>query len=402
MITVDMLLRKDSMSDLRFIAGHIGGNRVIRAISVMDAPDSYKWLKGGEFIITSGYLIGNDEWQFEHLVKTLIESNSIALGVKRGRYISNIPENVIQLANASNFPIVEIPYHFGWSEISEAFYGSDANVDISVKMKSELSDTSSREQFYHEFIFALESKSINDDDIRKIEEFRNIDNEVHTCIALIKPIDCVKSLDDSKRLFEGIHFSKIGKLYTYTVKNIDKDSFTVLIDFIPEIGYKLDNWQYVFISELEYCIRGTDNSTISVGSFYSKACDIIKSYEEANEAYIIGKILWKDSKCFYYPLLSIYSALRSCDINKINLSCLQILKSSQAGLSFDAEETLETYIESENLKTAASKLYIHENTLRYRLQRIEDILHLNLDKATVKNALITQIKYSKLLSANLL
>jgi DNA-binding PucR family transcriptional regulator len=47
-------------------------------------------------------------------------------------------------------------------------------------------------------------------------------------------------------------------------------------------------------------------------------------------------------------------------------------------------ETLKTYLENEcELRATASSLHIHYNTLRYRLERIEEILQVNLsDPAT--------------------
>ncbi len=43
-------------------------------------------------------------------------------------------------------------------------------------------------------------------------------------------------------------------------------------------------------------------------------------------------------------------------------------------------ETLRTYLRSRNIVTAAGELHIHRNTMNYRIQKIEEITHLNLNE----------------------
>jgi purine catabolism regulator len=104
MVTFEMLLKMSALRELHVVAGHGGFDRAIKAVSVMDAPDSYKWLKGGEFILTTAYLSGGDARFLELNLMNLIESGSSGLGVKRGRHLSEIPENVIEIADEHRVP----------------------------------------------------------------------------------------------------------------------------------------------------------------------------------------------------------------------------------------------------------------------------------------------------------
>ena len=57
METVKTLLNMKKLKELKIVAGCDGVNNEIRTITILDAPDSYKWLKGREFILTSGFML---------------------------------------------------------------------------------------------------------------------------------------------------------------------------------------------------------------------------------------------------------------------------------------------------------------------------------------------------------
>lgn len=62
---------------------------------------------------------------------------------------------------------------------------------------------------------------------------------------------------------------------------------------------------------------------------------------------------------------------------------------------FDGVEIMETYMEYSNYKLAAKRLYIHENTLRYRIQKINELLSINLEDPVVSHSLLIRIKLWK-------
>jgi len=398
MITVDDFLTKSSMNDFILIAGHSGVNKEIRAVSIMDAPDSYKWLKGGEFILTSGFLFGGDEWQIEHFIKNLINAGSSALGIKKGRFLSIIPDSIIEIANQAGFPIIEIPYHFGWSEIIASFYGAKTEEPVYETDTKKSPATTSKGQYYNKILLDIQTGKSAGNEPHNPSDFHIDEATIATGVVLVNSKDTDKIYSDIKKLLSSIRFIQMGKVNTYMKKMPEKSEALVLLELTPEKNESFEKWQFMFYNELGYNSNDANEDTVAIGSFYSGTKNINQSYNEAKEAYQVGKVLWEDKKCFSYPLLSAYSILRSADISKIDLSSLNILENNTEGLSFDAVKTIETYVECGNYRDSAKKLYIHENTLRYRINKIEEILHLDLTDAMVRNALIAQIKCKKLQS----
>lgn len=56
-ISIKTLLEHEFFKDFHIVAGSKGIQKEVQGIAVMDAPDAYRWTKGKELVITSGYSI---------------------------------------------------------------------------------------------------------------------------------------------------------------------------------------------------------------------------------------------------------------------------------------------------------------------------------------------------------
>jgi len=220
---------------------------------------------------------------------------------------------------------------------------------------------------------------------------------VYTGVMLIDSNEAMNIYHNLSGSLGSSRFRKMGRVDRYIFERTEKTEAVVILELYPKDGVLPEEWQFMFFEEMEYALQGYGGS-VAIGRFYQKAEDIIKSYREAKESYAIGRVLWTDKQCFFYPMLSVYTALH-CDSSKIDLSYIHMLEIKQAGFLFDGIETLESYIECGSYKSAALRLCIHENTLRYRIQKIGVALHLNMEDAVVRNALITQIKVWRMIKA---
>lgn len=399
MITIETLLESPYLENLKTIAGHTGTNREVKSVSIMDAPDSYKWLKGGEFILTTGFIFGGDDWQLEHYVENLIKADCSAIGIKKGRFLNAIPESVKHIAEQNDFPIIEIPYTFGWSDIISVFY--DMQRTPSNALLKEISYPAFRrpsamymnndEEFYCNFLLKLHSGDITTSDIHDFSKYVKADDKTEFCIAFIEGIDKDKILDNVRNaLGDSIRNQKFNAK-TYFALSKTEQIIIALIEVCSVDKEPLEELQYSLVELLEQYLRDVDVGSISMGRLYANVDGIIKSYKEAIESYTVGRVIWKDKHCYFYTTLSVYSTLRDVDASAIALDYIQTLKRHQERFDYDCIECLEVYLEY-GYKKAATKLFLHENTLRYRIRNIEDILHLDLHDKSICNVLVNQIK----------
>lgn len=107
----------NQFEDFQVLAGEGGLDKRVSTVSVMDAPDIYNWMKGGEFLITTGYIMRDNPLELKELVIKLSENGAAALGIKVGRFIEELPEEVKEIGDKLNFPIIHIPKDYAFTDI---------------------------------------------------------------------------------------------------------------------------------------------------------------------------------------------------------------------------------------------------------------------------------------------
>ena len=116
-LSVEDVLQFDAMAGATLIAGAGGLDRPVRSATVLDAPDGAAWLQGDELAFTSTYPLVGLVDRLDGFVQSLAERGVSGLGVKLNRYITEIPPEVIALADRLAFPIISLPHDVSWIEL---------------------------------------------------------------------------------------------------------------------------------------------------------------------------------------------------------------------------------------------------------------------------------------------
>ncbi len=92
--------------------------RCIEGISVIETPVE-DFVQKNEIVLSTA--IGcSDEANFLDFINEIYHSDAAALVIATGRYVINIPEIVISYAKSVGFPLIEIPWHIRFAEITKA------------------------------------------------------------------------------------------------------------------------------------------------------------------------------------------------------------------------------------------------------------------------------------------
>ncbi|MFC4808732.1 PucR family transcriptional regulator [Paenibacillus sp. GCM10023250] len=115
-LTIEQALAVYPLSEGKLIAGASGKHRVVKSLNVMDAPDIADWIKEGEMLFTTAYLIKDDPDAASELIAKLHGRGASGLGIKLGRFWEAIPERLTRLADELGFPLIALPFHFSFSD----------------------------------------------------------------------------------------------------------------------------------------------------------------------------------------------------------------------------------------------------------------------------------------------
>ena len=112
---------------------------------------------------------------------------------------------------------------------------------------------------------------------------------------------------------------------------------------------------------------------VAMGSVVSDLKDISRSYKEAKIALEVGKIFYEEKNTINYNRLGIGRLIYQLPISLCKMYIEEIFKDIRIE-DFD-EETLNTvnkfFENSLNISETSRQLYIHRNTLVYRLDKLQ-------------------------------
>ena len=116
-MTVSEMLQLPALGGLQVLAGFEGLSRSVSTVTVMDAPDIYNWMKGGEFLITSAYAMKDDADNLMGLIEKLDRSGVAAFGIKISRFIRQLPQGALDTADRLGIPLFSIGEEYAFADI---------------------------------------------------------------------------------------------------------------------------------------------------------------------------------------------------------------------------------------------------------------------------------------------
>jgi purine catabolism regulator len=151
MFALKQILDLEVAKGTKVLCGDDYLDKPLLGITLMDAPDAHYWLREGEFVITTGYPFiteyGDLNKGLLNLIKALIKKKGSGLGIKLGRYIPSLPEEVKQFAEQNRVPILSFPVELTWSELIVPII-----TEINNRQRVELEKTHNVYELFHQHL----------------------------------------------------------------------------------------------------------------------------------------------------------------------------------------------------------------------------------------------------------
>ncbi|MEV4468330.1 PucR family transcriptional regulator ligand-binding domain-containing protein [Nonomuraea sp. NPDC049504] len=116
-VSVGEVLGVSTLAGARLIAGESGLGRIVQRLNVMEVPDILAWVKPHELLLTTGYPLRNTPQSLGRLVADLDERGLAALAIKLGRYVDELPDEMVEQADRLGFPLILLPNDVGFDDI---------------------------------------------------------------------------------------------------------------------------------------------------------------------------------------------------------------------------------------------------------------------------------------------
>lgn len=111
------ILTLPSFSGARLLAGADGLGRMVRSINTMEVPDVLPWVHADELLLTTGYPMRGNPLPLADFVSELADRRVAGLAIKLGRYLDELPADMLERADGLGFPIVQVADDIAFSEM---------------------------------------------------------------------------------------------------------------------------------------------------------------------------------------------------------------------------------------------------------------------------------------------
>jgi len=184
-------------------------------------------------------------------------------------------------------------------------------------------------------------------------------------------IECVKNLSDLKA---GDFVTTVDEHSVVLIKDVANVKEEELEEILEDIAVSL-----VDSLHMEAMIK----VRIGYGNVVQQIQDIAQSYQEAKMALQVGRVFYAEKDTISYGKLGIGRLIYQLPMSLCNMFIKEVFGDKLPDVLEDEEamSTINKFFENNlNISETARQLYVHRNTLVYRLERIEKEIGLDIRK----------------------
>lgn len=355
----------DNIFKLSLRAGRNGFRNAVTWVYVLEDDSIIPYFHGSELAVTSGIRAASDpEWLGE-LVRRLGDSGAAGLVINTGKYVFDIPKEVLDLCDAREFPLLTMPWEIHTTEMIQTFCTRIIRErQDSVLMDKALTDAVDKrgdEAAYREILgrhYDLGGKFtvILIHTSRTDEEIWRPEGREYVFINRLRRFKTMHAMASAK--FGVIDYDNDQLM---VANNVDKRMLPELIDIILQVYQDAVRARALFIG---------------VGNEVTGLENINRSFQRATAA--MRMALYRDVPTVKFEEMGFYKILFSVKDEEVLYAYAdEHLAPLEADGAERGEflELLKAYIENDrSLERTAEALYLHRNTVNYRLQKMKGLL----------------------------
>lgn len=393
-IKCENLLELKCFQQIKLVAGSGGLNHTITWVYINQDDSVSKWIHGGEMVFITGMDLSYSEELLTKLVVECIENAAAGVVILcNSKFIEKIPDDVIKTADEYDMPLFEMPWNLKLVDVTKEI--ADTIIMNQLQERSAMG-------FFSELLF---SYHVSEKAVKNMGIHCGIDTEKSAAIMIIRPfyIDYTNSDFYERNEHDNILalIKKSINDYFYisnypSISCIYMDEIFVYIncdDYSETVKIRND------IEELmDKFIGKYHNLRIigGIGQIGRNLEEVRQSYNEARQAMATEK----RNKQIFISLFSELGIIRLLvntnndkDLKKFCRCTLKPLIESDNTHNTEYVRTLKAYLNCNcNLMKAAETLYIHRNTIVYRIEKIRTLMNIDFNDMVAKSECMNALR----------
>lgn len=381
----DMMQIPELAEVLKLKAGENGLQQSVRWIYFADCLQCVKseyrienYIHGGEFVVLTNPSVTDDSRKLLELIRQMQEHGITALGINEGQ----ISETLEEYCEEKNLPLFELPEKYPLIDLSQI---------ICRKLVLEENDRNAAEQLFSSI---LDAEHLSRERVMAQARYLNIDLDGSFFVAefaFASPNEENRwENDDSLAAGRNVKRMICTEFSTYVKKDIlILPQAGSILALIPEREAEEKYIKEVFARIVERAQREYEiRLLIGVGNSKAYLDEVKNSRNEASSALRAAEASGLNGQIFFYRDQGLYTLISHVDDSRILDAYVEehigkLLRADELN-DGNLSETLENYLNcSCNAKKTAEEMFLHRNTLNYRLKKIREILDCDLENLDI-------------------
>ena len=369
-VELSRLIEKVSHMDITLLAGEKGLSNIVSWVHMIETQEASTFLEGGEIAFTTGIGLNNSLSILE-LVENIWEHHAAGVVLNIGPFLESIPQEVIDFGNAHDFPIFSVPWKIHIAEIMRIFSfaitkSDQASLEISAAFKNAIFFPQQEELY----VVPLSQRGFH------------VNWNYYVCV--IKLVQKNDQTVPSKRL-ETVcgdvdNFLRHRKFKKYAFCYNEHQLLAVLGNYAGEnLALFLENLK----EQLNICLLENENYYMGIGKSTKSLRCLYKSYRQALSIQNLQQNNKISRSLISYSNMGIYKLLMGIEDRDILTEYYEktILPIDEYDTKNNSDlcKVLRCYLKNNgSVKDTADELYVHRNTINYKLNKVSEILNLSL------------------------
>ena len=369
-VELSRLIEKVSHMDITLLAGEKGLPNIVSWVHMIETQEASTFLEGGEIAFTTGIGLNNGLSILE-LVENIWQHHAAGVVLNVGPFLESIPQEVIDFGNVHDFPIFSVPWKIHIAEIMRIFSfaitkSDQASLEIAAAFKNAIFFPKQEELY----VVPLSQRGFH------------VNWNYYVCV--IKLVQKNDQTIPSKRL-ETVcgdidNFLRHRQFKKYAFFYNENQLLAVLGNYTEEtLNLFLENLK----EQLGRCLLESENYYMGIGKSTKSLRCLYKSYRQALSIQNLQQNNKISPSLISYSNMGIYKLLMGIEDRDILTEYYEktILPLEEYDIknSSDLCAVLRCYLKNDgSVKDTADELYVHRNTINYKLNKVSEILHLSL------------------------
>ncbi|MGI5902291.1 MAG: PucR family transcriptional regulator [Desulfitobacteriia bacterium] len=385
-VRIDLLIDLPDLAALKLVGGFKGTYRTVRWVHIIETTEVVSYVQNDELIILTGVAI-NNEASFVELVHGLIKRNAAGLIVNIGKYFSKIPDCVLKIGEDNDFPIFELPWEISIADVTKTI--------CETIVKRQLEELAYQDLLMNIIFF----NKISYEDFKERMSAHGY-SSLHSYRIAIVEIDRFQNYIVSKGLKNEQEIANLKDSFLRTVNSVTTDSIHYPISFFQNDSVvillvneesRFMNLSSIAHSVIESVKRSFSDITVNIafGNIYPEFSKIPVSYKEAEKTLKAMEAEGYKERVGFYSDIGAYkliTEIKDMDLIKEYYDqTVGVLEQYDAWNETDYAKIFYVFLqENGNYIQTAKRLYLHRNTLVYKINKIQEILKLDITDVKVR------------------